>query len=158
MKKFSHLCPEWGSNSRPWDYETHALPTAPSRRLIIICRPPLAKRASTFPLKNDRRFYIFWKARPRKIILCISLTSLETLQAVKMAYQSIDNGLYQMGKMWKIWEKDYEKKFAKFDPSEDWTLTTLRLWDSRAAYSAAYLLWKPNQLCVISVTDRGFPF
>ena len=29
--KKNRNCPEWGSNSRPWDYETHALPTAPSR-------------------------------------------------------------------------------------------------------------------------------
>ena len=33
------LCPEWGSNSRPWDYETHALPTAPSRLTVHIWTP-----------------------------------------------------------------------------------------------------------------------
>ncbi len=29
----ANFCPEWGSNSRPRDYETRALPTALSRRL-----------------------------------------------------------------------------------------------------------------------------
>ena len=27
-------CLRWGSNPRPWDYETHALPTAPQRLAI----------------------------------------------------------------------------------------------------------------------------
>ena len=31
------ICLEWGSNSRPWDYETHALPTALSRHTIQHC-------------------------------------------------------------------------------------------------------------------------
>ena len=35
------FCPEWGSNSRPWDYETHALPTAPSRLDAIKPDPQL---------------------------------------------------------------------------------------------------------------------
>ena len=34
-KKVGIVCLEWGSNPRPRDYETHALPTAPSKQRIV---------------------------------------------------------------------------------------------------------------------------
>ena len=44
------LCPEWGSNSQPSDYETDALPTALSR----LWRPPQNVRKEVFGEVNKR--------------------------------------------------------------------------------------------------------
>ena len=47
-KKNIATCPEWGSNSRPSDYETDALPTAPSRRPGYTAPPTVYIATATY--------------------------------------------------------------------------------------------------------------
>ena len=58
----------WGSNSRPWDYETHALPTEPTQQL---------NEENKFNEKQKSKSTInlfFWEA---EILLKISLDCQE---------------------------------------------------------------------------------
>ena len=133
-----YLCPGWGSNSRPSDYETDALPTALPRLvenhwLSLLCFLAQITSGWVAFLLVRKTAMSFDKAvgRPSN-----KYVPRKKQAAVKVPWYA---AMIKASKF--SWEVDQKAKI--FMPRVRLELTAFRLWDWRAAYCATEAGWKP---------------
>ena len=142
VTRSSQKCPVWGSNSRPSDYETDALPTALTRQTV-------QRKASFRQTQNEFMSFIVFDSFKENFQnwsgLVSNIQGWHDIQLIWLdrASSNCANGTDWLGWLWHIARYVVRSSGAIADdtdlsklPRVRIELTTFRLWDWRAAYCA----------------------